>query len=106
MDENKTAETVSEGGAKSSMFPMMIGALLLLVVAVVFYVTTAKPVAEVAPVVTEQLPGGSSPESIPVGEADQAAVAITVQGTSDEIADIEADLNATDLKVLDGVDSI
>ena len=39
-------------------------------------------------------------------DTDPAAAALSVQGTSDEIADIEADLNATDFNSLEEIDQI
>ena len=39
-------------------------------------------------------------------DTDPAAAALSVQGTSDEVVDIEADLNATDFNSLDEIDQI
>jgi hypothetical protein len=46
------------------------------------------------------------PESILVGESDPMNAALKTQGTSDELTDIEKDLNATDLGSLDAIDAI
>ena len=39
-------------------------------------------------------------------DTDPAAAALSVQGTSDEVVDIEADLNATDFNSLEEIDQI
>lgn len=45
-------------------------------------------------------------EQAPVATEDAAAVALSVQGTSDELSAIEADLNATDLNSLNDINKI
>ena len=62
-------------------------------------------------------PDGAMPTGTPVRPAvpaasttepqtDPAAAALSIQGTSDEIADIEADLNATDFNSFGDIDKI
>lgn len=50
-----------------------------------------------------QLPATSTEDT---ANTDPAAAALSVQGTSDEVVDIEADLNATDFNSLDEIDQI
>jgi len=53
-----------------------------------------------------QSSGEIAPESIPVGADDAVEAALSAQSDSDEMADITADLEATDLGALDNIDQI
>ena len=59
---------------------------------------------QVPAVNTSTLP--ENPEDVPVGAGDTTQAAISAQGSSDELSDIEADLNGTDMGALDGIDQI
>jgi hypothetical protein len=55
-----------------------------------------------------ETPDMTQQKNIPVATSseDAAAAALSTQGTSDSVADIEADLKATNLDSLDAIDQI
>ena len=53
------------------------------------------------PVTPSSTPTPTVVSKLPIGEGDASTVALEEQGNSDEIADIEADLNSTDLAEID-----
>lgn len=119
MEQNQTpggtpaqpsAPQTPAGGASEgahSVVPMVIAFVALLVAAIAVYFFMAANRAEYAP---SPLPAAETalpdPADIPAGTEDPAASALSTQGTSDEVADIGRDLNATDMSALDGIDQI
>lgn len=91
------------------MTPIIIGAIVLAVAILLGWLFMSEnmmddDIESLPPVETAGLP--ASPEEVAVGAEDATAGALSTQGTSDELSDIEADLNATDMGALDGIDQI
>lgn len=79
-----------------------------LVFATILIVATYVALSDVRTPIQRGLPS-QLPVQLPATstvDTDPAAAALSVQGTSDEVVDIEADLNATDFNSLDEIDQI
>lgn len=103
----QTSGSDTSGGAHS-VVPMVIAFFALLVAAIAVYFFMAADRAGYTP--NAPLPAAETvlpdPASIPAGAEDPAVNALSAQGTSDEVADIARDLNATDMSTLDSIDEI
>lgn len=98
-------QVASSTSAKSPL--MLIGGIIatLLIVAIGWYAMQDSTDVddEHMPAVTHDMPDGSTMpmDAASMPAPDAATAALSAQGTSDDIADIDADLNATDLTSLD-----
>lgn len=86
------------GASKNSATMLIIGAVVILVIAAWLMLMRGEP----QPLLDES----QTPDTMMGNGASESSGAVPAQGNSDEIADIEADLNAADLNGLNEVDQI
>ncbi|OGZ08197.1 MAG: hypothetical protein A3C93_00925 [Candidatus Lloydbacteria bacterium RIFCSPHIGHO2_02_FULL_54_17] len=101
--EQNTAGSGAEP-AKQSPTLLIVGAVVILVIVAWFMLMSSG--SERTPVESGMEPGMMMDASTVPAGSDAETAALSTQGTSDEVADIEADLNATDLNSLNEVDQI
>ncbi len=82
----------------------LIGTVIIIVVLILggLYLWNNKMQEEQIDRMLEDGPMIEGGEMMPAADADAATAALSQQGTSDETADIEADLNATNFNEMDG----
>ncbi|MDO8520982.1 MAG: hypothetical protein Q7S52_02605 [bacterium] len=109
MDQEQNTVPVAPAGdaaPKKSPTVLIVGAVIILVIVAWFVLMSGKVDAPTTG--TPEAPGVMMGEGtgmgMPVPPGDMGMP--PAQGTSDEVSDIEADLNATDLNSLDEVDQI
>lgn len=96
---------VAEGGNKNTLIVAGIAVVAIFALLGWYMLQSIETEAPVAPIVL-------APETPPISEQtpaiaeDAAAAALSTQGTSDELPEIEADLNATDLNSLNDINKI
>lgn len=98
LDEN-TFPQASQAGGSSSILPLLLAivGLVVLAIAAWYFMRPSAMPGDMMPV-PDLPPPTAETGTMP---ADPVVQALSTQGTSDEIADIEADLNATDLNVVE-----
>lgn len=102
-----TFPPAAEGGNKNTL---IIAGIAVVIILALFgwYLLQSINTEVAAPVVLiPETPGTAQiAEQAPADTADAATVALSTQGTSDELPAIEADLNATDLNSLNDINKI
>lgn len=99
MDPEQNTGAPAQNTAPQKSSALWIGAAVLLLVVIAWFMLMKGT--------DEAMPDGSgAPVAGSTIGADAQETALSSQGTSDEVADIEADLNATDLNSLNEIDQI
>ncbi len=110
-NQNPTPQTpVVNGNKEGGSLPYQLtrGLVIGMIVASTILITALYmgSIGVPQPDVVDTIPQATDTETVFYQEPDATTEALRVQGTSDELADIEADLNATDLGSLEDIEAL